>query len=614
MMKRLIKLNESFPIEQIWPSLVKKSRFVLLETQRTDHTNHLSYLFAEPVSLINCSRLDKIPQAFAQLEAFLDSGYWAAGFFSYEAGYAWEHYKGKTDFNFPLIWLGIFKPPLIFDHFNPDRVNKINEFGKYQIKNIRLSQAQNRYTQNIHRIKEYIAQGLTYQVNCTFKCKFGFKGSDFALYNNLRRQQTVAYASFIRDKRFSLVSSSPELFFRKEGSSITVRPMKGTISRGRTCEEDLVQARRLKASAKDRSENLMIVDLLRNDLGRISEIGSVKVPKLYEIEKYETLFQMTSTIKSRLKPGVSFHELFRSLFPSGSVTGAPKIKTMDIIKGMEQEERKAYTGAIGFIQPNRDAVFNVAIRTILLSGTRGEMGIGSGIVYDSDAGKEYAECKLKASFFTDTRQDLELIETIRWSKRGGLFLISYHLERLALSAKYFNFVFDRKDVVNKLRQLTKRFNPDYSYKIRLLLSAYGKVTLSYARITKTARLSIPRVTFADNKTNSKEVSLYHKTTNRQLYDRQLRAARKKGFFDIIFENENSEATEGAISNVFIRKGSRYYTPPLNCGLLNGVYRRYFIERNRHLVKQAILKRKDLYQADAVYLSNSVRGLIRVKLY
>ncbi|MFH1577764.1 MAG: aminodeoxychorismate synthase component I, partial [Candidatus Omnitrophota bacterium] len=447
-MAKLIKKDERFlplPLEQIQSILLNEDRFVLFESQKIDRENYLSYLFFKPAATITCFSRDAIPKAFMQLEAFLDKGFWAAGFFSYEMGYGFENFRAKQRFRFPLIWLGIFTPPLIFDHRQgrflsqpPDflRAKQIKPSFKYQIKGIRLNQTASEYIRNIQRIKEYIAQGLTYQVNYTIKCKFRFQGESTALYRDLRNAQAVPYSAFIKDRRFSLLSFSPELFFRKNGNLITVRPMKGTISRGRTGYQDRLQAKRLKASHKDKSENIMIVDLLRNDLGRIAQVNSVKLIDLYRVEKYETLFQMTSTVQAKLKSGLSLYEIFRSIFPSGSVTGAPKIKTMEIIKQLEQQERKVYTGAIGFLKPNRDAVFNVAIRTLLLEGQSGEMGIGSGIVYDSIPLGEYSECKLKALFFTplnkDSKQEKEpysdrpgrkrkfqLIETMRWSKKSG---------------------------------------------------------------------------------------------------------------------------------------------------------------------------------------------------
>jgi para-aminobenzoate synthetase/4-amino-4-deoxychorismate lyase len=625
-MERLIKRDELFfplPLEQIQSILLNQDRFVLLETQRVDQENYLSYLFSNPVAIITCFNLDAISPAFGKLEAFLDKGYWAAGFFSYELGYGWEDFKIKRRFPFPLIWLGIFNRPLIFNHLegrflNPLSgslpANKIISPSKYQIKEIRLNEKLPEYIRNIQQIKNYIAQGLTYQVNYTIKCRFKFQGSSFSLYQNLRNTQPVAYSSFIRDRRFSLLSFSPELFFRKQGRLIKVRPMKGTISRGRTEKEDRFKMKALRASQKDRSENVMIVDLLRNDLGRISEMGSVGTVRLYTVERYKTLFQMTSTIQARLKNDLSIYQLFKSIFPSGSVTGAPKIKTMQIIRELEKQERRVYTGAIGFFKPNRDAVFNVAIRTILLRGELGEMGIGSGIVYDSQPKREYKECELKALFFTQKRKEFQLIETMRWSKKTGFFLLPYHLDRLRSSAAYFNFSFNEEKIKQGLKRMSRCLNPGFAYRIRLLLFSEGQISLRYQCIKGIQKKYTPRITFARRIINSQDVFPYHKTTNRQFYNQEYRKAKRRGFYEVIFENERGEITEGAISNIFIRKGRTYYTPPISCGLLNGVYRRYFIKKKASLVKERVLQRRDLCQADAVYLTNAVRGITRVSLF
>ncbi|MGD9014518.1 MAG: aminodeoxychorismate synthase component I [Candidatus Omnitrophota bacterium] len=624
-MEKLIKGNEffPFPLEPIQPILLNQDRFVLLETQRVDKENYLSYLFFQPISVITCFNLDRIYQAFQQLETFLDKGYWAAGFFSYEMGYAWEDFKANKRFAFPLIWLGIFNQPLIFNHLKGEFISTPisitrglkNDWraGKYRITDIRLNEKLPEYIRNIQRIKNYIAQGLTYQVNYTIKCRFKFQGSSLSLYKNLRNAQPVAYSSFIRDREFSLLSFSPELFFRKEGRLVKVRPMKGTISRGRTEKEDRFKMRALKASQKDRSENVMIVDLLRNDLGRISEAGSVRTVKLYTVEKYKTLFQLTSTVQSKLEGNPSVYEIFRSIFPSGSVTGAPKIKTMEIIRELEKRERRVYTGAIGFFKPNRDAVFNVAIRTLLLRGESGEMGIGSGIVYDSDPQREYHECQLKALFFTQKQKEFQLIETMRWSKREGFFLLSWHLDRLKSSADYFNFSFNAKRIKQELGRISRNFNPVFTYRVRLLLSCSGNVSINYQRIKRIPKQGIPKVVFARKKTNSQDIAFYHKTTNRRIYDQEYKWAKSKGFYEVIFENERGEITEGAISNIFIRYGKIYYTPPVTCGLLNGVYRQYLMKKKAPLVKERILRRRDLYQADAVSLTNAVRGMTRVRL-
>jgi para-aminobenzoate synthetase/4-amino-4-deoxychorismate lyase len=321
---------------------------------------------------------------------------------------------------------------------------------------------------------------------------------------------------------------------------------------------------------------------------------------------------MTSKIKAKIDENISLHRLFSSLFPSGSVTGAPKIRTMQIIKELEKEERKVYTGAIGFIAPNRDMVFNIAIRTILLNGSRGELGVGSGIVYDSDPAKEYEESRLKADFLTKKIPAFELIETILFDK-NKYYLLKGHVERLEQSAKYFDFKTSKKEALKALKIFAKKLDADKKCRVRILSDKNGKIKISYSAIEESDLKETPKIAaFSKKTTLSSDVFLFHKTTNRALYDEEYKKYQKKGFYDVIFENEKDEVTEGSISNIFIKKGNKIYTPPVECGLLNGIYRQYFIKNNR-IVEEKILKKKDVLEADRVYLCNSVRGLVPVEV-
>ena len=415
----------SLPLKNILSFLADKEPFALLETTRCDPKNFFSYIFCEPAGKIEINNYSDLPLFFNQIESLLKAGYYLAGFFSYEAGNSFNVGAPKTvgqasrlSFSsrsatlsgsppspVPLARFYLFRKPLIFDHqsglFTGDFLPEESGFSEgYTLKKPLLNVGFTEYQKNISRIKELIAAGDTYQVNYTLKCKFNFSGSPFGLYQDLRERQTVAYSAFIKDHDFFLLSFSPELFFRKSGQKIIVRPMKGTISRGKDACQDRQQIQLLEQSPKERSENVMIVDLMRSDLGRVSEVGTVRTNSLFDIEEYETLFQMTSTISGILKENLSFGGLFEAIFPSGSVTGAPKIRTMEIIRELEKEERGVYTGAVGVFFPNRDAVFNVAIRTLLITGKEGEMGIGGGITFDSNSKREYEECKLKALFLT----------------------------------------------------------------------------------------------------------------------------------------------------------------------------------------------------------------------
>ena len=484
---------------------------------------------------------------------------------------------------------------------------------KYRIKNLKLNISKKDYLNSIDKIKDFIRAGETYQVNYTMKYKFDFEGSPYKLYQTLRNNQSVSYGAFIKTKDFKVLSFSPELFFRKKGDEISVKPMKGTIERGRNTKEDRINKNKLKFDIKNNAENIMIVDLLRNDLGMVSRTGTVKVPAIFTVEKYETLFQMTSMVRSRLRKNLSLYELFSAIFPSGSVTGAPKIRTMQIIKELEKEERKVYTGAVGFFTPEKRAVFNVAIRTLLLEGKRAEMGIGSGIVYDSDAVSEYEECKLKAEFLVNPRPDFQLIETMLWSKKGGFSLMKEHLKRLKESAIYFNFRYNEKYIKSVLSEAKKQLCPKFLYKIRMLLDKDGDVDIAHQKLASSINRTATKTAIISRyHTSSKNIFLRHKTTNRMLYDAEYKKYKKLGYYDVLFRNEKGEVTEGAISNVFVKIGKFYYTPPLNCGLLNGVYRRYLLKRKANF-REKVLTLNELKNADEIYLVNSVRGINRIDL-
>ena len=384
--------------------------------------------------------------------------------------------------------------------------------------------------------------------------------------------------------------------------------MKGTARRGRNLAEDESFRQWLRHDEKNLSENLMIVDLLRNDVGRAAETGTVAVKEMFAVEKYETLFQMTSTVQGALRNGLSLYELFQCIFPSGSVTGAPKIRTMQIIRELENSPRGVYTGAIGYIAPTNDAVFNVAIRTLVIDGTKGEMGVGSGIVFGSDAQQEHEECALKAEFLTLPGEKFNLIETILW--KGNYSLLSSHMDRLRDSAAYFGFVIDIDQILQELNLNQERLSNTSTYKVRLLLEPTGAVAIENQPLSN--RPPSGKIHLSSLSTSSRDKFLFHKTTRRQVYETQYEKALELGFDDAIFCNERNEVTEGAISNVFVEQKGKLYTPPVSCGLLPGVYRRYVLE-NTPGASERILSLEDLQNAGAVFICNAVRGMQKVEL-
>jgi para-aminobenzoate synthetase / 4-amino-4-deoxychorismate lyase len=590
---------------------------ILLHTSRCDIENYRSYLFAGPSQIISTKKLDEIPEVFSRIEEALRKGNFVAGYFSYESG---EHFEralsaSNSPQNMPLAWFGVFARPCIFNHRSgsidgvlPEGFSDgLRNDTRFAISGIQFDLAEDLYSSKIETIHEYIRSGETYQVNLTDKLTFKYSGSPIAMYKAFVARQPVPYSAYIHLGDQHILSFSPEMFFRIRNSEIVARPMKGTAQRGRTTEEDARIAEWLKNDSKNRSENVMIVDLLRNDLGRICEFGSMRADELFSVEKYDTLFQMVSTVSGKLRPGLAWYDIFKSIFPSGSITGAPKIRTMQIIKQLERQPRGVYTGAIGFFAPSGDSVFNVAIRTVLLNGGHGEMGIGGGITIDSRQQEEYQECLLKAKFLTHTLPSFALIETLLWD--GQQYpLLDLHMRRLEDSARYFGFIFDCREARDILHTKAPRNDLGSSRKIRLMLSPDGQMKVEESKVASRAETGL--VTLSPARTSSHNRFFYHKTTNRQFYNEWFDRAQRAGYDDILFFNERGEVTEGAISNVFAEIGGMLLTPPVASGLLPGVYRQHLLATNPRAAER-VLTRQDLMCADSVYVCNAVRGLRKV---
>ncbi len=604
-----------------------KDDFVLLETAKITDDNFSSLLFHKPIDRLQCFGNISPVKFLDKCQEMLDRGFYLAGWFSYEFGLGLEprlnHLLPTKDIL--LADLGVYHAPYSYDHrqgswSHGDIPAGLSQHESCQIENIRLSQTQEAYEQNIAKIKSLIAAGDTYQVNYTLKILFDFHGSADELYLQLRRNQMVSYSAYLSNNKQQIMSFSPELFFRKDKDLCTVRPMKGTSRRGRTLNEDQEHALFLQNDEKNRAENVMIVDLLRNDLGKLAAMGSVEVKSLFDVESYESLLQMTSTITAKTAADLPLTHLFKAMFPCGSVTGAPKIRTMEIIHELETDRRGVYTGAIGYLAPNGDALFNVPIRTVVLEGTKGEMGIGSGIVADSSAKKEWQECCLKGHFLSKPRPDFQLIETMLWSAATGYWLLNQHLERVEASARYFGYPFHEKEV----RAALNRYQDDITEgaaRVRFLLHREGGITISHTPCPLPGNLSLPpiaspnplaKICFATERTDSSDLFLYHKTTQRQIYDRLWQEASAKGYLDLIFTNERGEISEGAITNIFIEKEGVFFTPPVNSGLLPGVFRGYLLATFPDQVREKTLFAEDLMApGTTLYLGNSVRGLVQV---
>ncbi|OGF45588.1 MAG: aminodeoxychorismate synthase, component I [Candidatus Firestonebacteria bacterium RIFOXYC2_FULL_39_67] len=580
---------------------------MLFETCRPDSQNRNTYFFQNPVKSLIAYDRASAEKALDDIEGLIQRKYWIAGYFSYELGYGFEmdSFPAEHKYNNPLLELYAFKKPEIQ---NASRNISSGRNKDFKASNIKFNIPYSQYKRNIGKIKRYIEKGDVYQINYTGKLKFKFKGDSFSFYRSLTEKQEVPYSAFLKLKNETVISLSPELFFSVKNGVIESKPMKGTMNRGRDLAEDTAKMKELRESSKNRAENIMITDLIRNDLGRICRTGSIHTSKIYEVIKYNTLLQMITTVRGRLSKGITWKEIFKSIFPGGSITGAPKIRAMQIIRELEKENRNIYCGALGFISPKNHAVFSVPIRTILLKNKTGEMGIGSGIVYDSGVKEEYAEALLKAKFLTEEPEDFKIIETILWARK--YVLLGGHLRRLEKSAKYFNFILDLNNIKKQLKAKEKLLNGDNKHMVRLLLSKNGKVECLSSALTPRKNIK-EKAVISSARVDSKNKYLYHKTTLRKLYEKEREKIKEKDIFDVIFLNEKKEVTEGAITNIFIEKKGKYYTPPVSSGLLPGVYREYLLKEKKAV--QQILKIKDLKLADRIYLVNSVRGIVEVEI-
>lgn len=590
-------------------SAAAKPASVLLKTARADAENQQSLFFSDALQILTTDCLHEIPAIFASIDKALQSGHYVAGFLSYEAGYHFEPAAMRSvsrsqGRDVPLAWFGVYRKPLVWDEFqNPPADSPVNEQILAEPEEISVGIPLVEYCERIQQIRRYIEAGDLYQANFTLMTRQPWSGGAEALFEKMMDNQPVAYGALINTGQVHILSASPELFFRKQGNRITARPMKGTSRRGRDLVEDAQKAQWLADDEKNRAENVMIVDLLRNDLGRICSTGSVEVIDLFAVERYPDLLQMTSTVRGDLKPGISYYEIFRSLFPCGSITGAPKIRTMQVIRELEGEPRGIACGAIGFFSPAGDAIFSVAIRTLTLRDGQLQMRVGSGITYDSDSETEYAECLLKSQFLSRRPQRFELVETIGWA--NGYFLLDLHLQRLKDSAEYFGFRLELENVREQLHKSAECFQKESRRRVRLLLSRSGLISISSEPLS--AFSGPASLLVAAERTDSSDALLRHKTTERLLYDDVVANARSRGFADALFLNERGEVTECAIHNVMIAKDGKLKTPPITCGLLPGVYRQYLLTAHPN-IQEAVITLEDIMTADRIFIFNSVRGL------
>ncbi len=550
--------------------------------------------FSDPLEEIEIHAPDKVLSTLEYIEKCVEKeGLFAAGFVSYEAASAFDDaLQTQAPGEFPLLRFGLFAAVERIDLPAPD--------GEAEILDWQPQVAAAEFAGKVDEIRAAIANGETYQVNLTFPLTSNFSQDPWSFFLHLVHGQQASGAGYLQSDRWAICSVSPELFFSRDGDHLTMRPMKGTAPRGRTLEEDRRQADNLLRSAKNRAENIMILYMVRNDLGRLAPPGEVHTKEICTLEKYPTVWQLTSTVTARCNESLA--AIFQALFPCASITGAPKVKTTQIINSIEARPRQIYTGTFGWIAPGRQAHFNVAIRTALIDRQckRATYGVGAGITWDSDSADEYQECLDKAAILSRPIVDFALIETLRWTPGKGYFILPEHLARLQASAEYFTFTCHTESISDYLQELAKDF-PSTPQRVRLLLHINGHMETTFTAIHPTPTSPL-KIHLASQPVDSQNILLYHKTTQRQLYENYL--AEAKGADEVVLWNERGEVTECCTANLVVEISGKLLTPPVNCGLLPGTYREFLLQRG--ILTEQVLTVGDLRKSSRIYLINAVR--------
>ncbi|WP_267378588.1 MULTISPECIES: aminodeoxychorismate synthase component I [unclassified Sphingomonas] len=562
--------------------------FVLLDDAW--HGGAPARLYRSPVRIVTADTPEAVAPALDALRAGQSAGLHAAGYLTYEAGAAFVEGVALPRGDGPLLWFGLFdtyEPVADVAALLPDPAGARAGAPAPDIDRAA-------YDERIVEILALIAAGDIYQANLTFAATVPHAGDPLALYARLRRQAKAGHAALVDTGAVRLLSLSPELFFALEGDALTCRPMKGTLRR--VAGDDGAAA--LAADPKQCAENLMIVDLMRNDLARVAVPGSVAVPELFRIESYPSIHQMTSTVTATLAPGRDACDAVAALFPCGSITGAPKRRAMQVIATVEQRARGAYCGSIGRIDADGSARFNVAIRTLEWRGDTVRLGVGGGIVADSNAGAEWDEALAKAAFVTAGGRGFDLIETMAFDPLAGIALLERHVARMRASAEALGFVFDRHAARNELQAATFRLRR--SARVRLLLAASGAIAVEIAPLPVPPDAPV-EVAVVPLPVAAADIRLRHKTSDRGFYDAARIAA---GTFEVVFETDGL-LSEGSFTSLFVPRGDRLVTPPLTHGLLPGVLRAELIAAGRAVEGQ--VRAADL--ADGFFVGNAVRGLI-----
>lgn len=607
------------------PAVLHRPGTLLFDAARTSPEATTSLCFAAPTRSLTADAPAEVVPLLREIDRVCAAGQYVAGYLSYEAGFPLVDLDAPPAPDGPLAWFGVYDAP---QQVTPDAVGRglASLSSTAAVRDAAFALDRSTYRDRIAQVRHHIREGDVYQINYTAPLRFRWSGDPRALYRHGRQRQRVSYGAYLNAGDRQILSWSPELFFHQQGDRVVTRPMKGTIRRGETSDEDEALREALAADPKNRAENLMIVDLLRNDLSRCCTPGSVQVPALFATETYDTVTQMTSTVEGTLQPESQLSDVLAALFPCGSITGAPKRRAMQIIRALETGPRGVYCGAIGFAGPD-EALFNVAIRTACLDadGT-GQMGIGSGIVWDSAPDAEYDECQLKAQFLTMTAPasnaspasngaasdaDVRLIETMRFD---GLTipLLDRHVARAQRSAEHFGFAFDAAAFRDAVDDALRDVGIETVCKVRATVGREGDIEVDVTPIDTAPADGPRRFCIAETRVDSGNAFRRHKTTRRDVYTQAQRDAEAAGADEAILLNERGEVTEGTWSSLFVQQGDRYVTPPVDCGLVPGVYRAHLLD-TQPAMEAGILTVDDLRSADALYCCNAVRGWRRAEL-
>jgi para-aminobenzoate synthetase / 4-amino-4-deoxychorismate lyase len=588
--------------------------FVLLDDARV-HGAAAARLFVDPVDTLVAPSAADVPALLAALEAAAARGLHAAGYLAYEAGKglapAWRG-PADTAIGAPLGWFGLFGA---VQRIDADAVpGLLPDPASAWVGSVTPRVARADYLDAVGAVLDYIRAGDIYQANLTFRADVPVLGDPLAIYARLRQTARAGYGGFIWTGEQAIASLSPELFFALRGRDVVARPMKGTAARLADPEADAATARDLAKDPKQRAENLMIVDLIRNDLSRVAVPGSVAVPDLFRVESFPTIHQLVSDVGARLPDGVGAVDVLRAAFPCGSITGAPKVRAMEIIDALEEGPRGLYTGSIGFIEPGGDAAFNVAIRTLVFPGVLPQsglrdgppcatLGLGSGIVADSEPAEEWRECLAKGEFVGAAGESFDLIETMFFDPVEGVQRLEGHLARMKASAQALGFIFDRHGARNSLQSATFRLRS--AARVRMRLAPSGALAVEVSPLPRLAELPVP-VAVRPAPMAADDFRLTHKTSLRAAYDA---ARHESGAAEVVFVDEPGFVTEGSWSNIFVERDGQLLTPPLALGLLPGVLRAELIDKGRAV--ESHLRLGDL--EGGFFIGNSLRGLVPARL-